>query len=128
MHSSAQYGTAIYGDATYSDVVSSFGDSGCGDYQVKTVKDSSVKKSQRENVEDIVRKAFADMEKVDIDDDIVETVKSEIKQEIKQIDLSQYDAALDQVRALLLMAENRVRILDEIRADDEDESALLMLM
>lgn len=86
----------------------------------------SVKRSENDDIQSIVKKAFDKIE--GIDGAIVESVKNEVEQDIQQIDLTNYDLALAQVRLMVLMAETRIKMLDEIRAEDEDEAALLMLI
>ena len=87
---------------------------------------TQIKKSQSDDIQAIVKKAFDKLE--GIDDDIVADVKSEVTQDIQLIDLTNYDLALSQVKLLVLMAETRIKMLDELRAEDEDEAALLMLL
>jgi len=85
-----------------------------------------ITKSQSDEIQAIVRKALDKLE--GIDNDIISEVKSEIQQDIQQIDLTHFDLALAQVRLMVLMAENRIKMLDDLRAEDEDEAALLMLL
>jgi len=90
----------------------------------KKVK-TKVKKSQRDEVEAIVREAFDKMDGTYVEPEIIAEIQKDIKREIKQIDLSEHDYAIGQINALLLQARLR---LQEYEAEIDDEESLLMLI
>ena len=90
----------------------------------KKVK-TKVKKSQRDEVEAIVREAFDKMDGTYVPPEVVAEIQQDVKREIKQIDLSEHDYAIGQINALLLQAR---MTLQEYEANLDDEESLLMLI
>lgn len=90
----------------------------------KKVK-TKVKKSQRDEVEAIVREAFDKMDGTYVPPEVVAEIQQDVKREIKQIDLTEHDYAIGQINALLLQA--RIT-LQEYEANLDDEESLLMLI
>jgi len=90
----------------------------------KKVK-TKVKKSQRDEVEAAVREAFDKMDGTYVPEAVVAEIKKEVKREIKQIDLAQYEAAMAQVNALLLQAQIQIHAYE---SELDDEESLLMLL
>lgn len=87
----------------------------------KRVK-TRIPKNQRDEVEAAVRKAFDDM---DGTSKVVKQIQKEVKQEIKQVDLTEYNIAMAQINALLLQAQLRI---SEYESEIDDEESLLMLL
>ena len=90
----------------------------------KKVK-TKIKKSQRDEVEAAVREAFDKMDGTYVPETIVAEIQQEVKQEIKKIDLAQYEYAMTQINALLLSAKLRIQ---EYESEIDDEESLLMLL
>lgn len=90
----------------------------------KKVK-TKIKKSQRDEVEAIVREAFDKMDGTYVPEVVVEKLQKEIKREIKNIDLGQYEVAIAQVNALLLSAKLKIH---EYESELDDENALLLIL
>jgi hypothetical protein len=90
----------------------------------KKVK-TKVKKSQRDEVEAVVREAFDKMDGTYVPESVVAEIQKEVKREIKQIDLAQYEAAMAQVNALLLQAQIQIHAYE---SELDDEESLLMLL
>jgi hypothetical protein len=90
----------------------------------KKVK-TKVKKNQRDEVEAIVREAFDKMDGTYVPPSVVAEIQKEVKREIKQIDLAQYEAAMAQVNALLLQAQIQIHAYE---SELDDEESLLMLL
>jgi hypothetical protein len=90
----------------------------------KKVK-TKIKKSQRDEVEAAVREAFDKMDGTYVPETVVAEIQQEVKQEIKKIDLAQYEYAMTQINALLLSAKLRIQ---EYESEIDDEESLLMLL
>lgn len=88
-------------------------------------KKTPIKKSQREEVEAVVREAFDKMDGTYVPPKVVAEIQKEVKKEIKQIDLGQYDVAMAQINALLLTAKLKIH---EYESEIDDEESLLMLL
>lgn len=90
--------------------------------KVKTV----IKKNQRDEIAEIVRLAFDELEPT-VPVNIVKAEQKVVKKEIAKIDLADYDFAIAQVNELLLQAKLRLQ-QHEMLAELEDEESLLMLI
>jgi hypothetical protein len=90
--------------------------------KVKTV----IKKNQRDEVAEIVRLAFEELEPT-VPANIVKAEQKVVKKEIAKIDLADYDFAIVQINELLLQAKLRLQ-QHEMLAELEDEESLLMLI
>ena len=90
------------------------------DKKVKT----PIKKSQRDDIEAIVRRAFDEMDGTAAAE-VAQEIRQEVVQQIKQIDLHNYNVAISQVNALILQAQTR---LAEYEAELDDEESILMLL
>jgi len=90
----------------------------------KKVK-TKVKKNQRDEVEAVVREAFDKMDGTYVPPKVVAEIQKEVKKEIKQIDLGQYDVAMAQINALLLTAKLKIH---EYESELDDENALLLII
>jgi hypothetical protein len=90
--------------------------------KVKTV----IKKNQRDEIAEIVRLAFDELEPT-VPANIVKAQQKVVKKEIAKIDLADYDFAIAQVNELLLQAKLRLQ-QHEMLAELEDEESLLMLI
>lgn len=90
---------------------------------------TKIKKSEHEDIAAIVKREF-DILDGTYQPEIVEQVKEEILPQIKQIDYSQYEIAVNQVNALISQAKARVAQYEAKLIQDEldDEEALLMLL
>ena len=88
-----------------------------------------VKKNEHEDIAAIVKREF-DILDGTYQPEIVEQVKEEILPQIKEIDYSQYEIAVNQVNALISQAKARVAQYEAKLIQDEldDEEALLMLL
>ena len=91
--------------------------------KVKTV----IKKNQRDEIAEIVRQAFEDLEPK-APAQAIKVEKSVVKKEIAKIDLADYDFAIAQVNELLLQAKLRLQEHQAMLAELEDEESLLMLI
>lgn len=90
----------------------------------KKVK-TPIKKNQRAEIEAAVREAFDKMDGTYVPESVVAEIQKEVKREIKQIDLAQYEAAMAQVNALLLQAQIQIHAYE---SELDDEESLLMLL
>ena len=90
--------------------------------KVKTV----IKKNQRDEIAEIVRLAFDELEPT-VSANIVKAEQKVVKKEIAKIDLADYDFAIAQVNELLLQAKLRLQ-QHEMLAELQDEESLLMLI
>jgi hypothetical protein len=90
--------------------------------KVKTV----IKKNQRDEIAEIVRLAFDELEPI-VPANIVKAEQKVVKKEIAKIDLADYDFAIAQINELLLQAKLRLQ-QHEMLAELEDEESLLMLI
>ena len=90
--------------------------------KVKTV----IKKNQRDEIAEIVRLAFDELEPT-VPASIVKAEQKVVKKEIAKIDLADYDFAIAQINELLLQAKLRLQE-HEMLAELEDEESLLMLI
>lgn len=90
----------------------------------KKVK-TKIKKSQRDEVEAAVREAFDKMDGTYVPEFMVAEIQKEVKREIQQIDLAQYESAMAQVNALLLQAQIQIHAYE---SELDDEESLLMLL
>jgi hypothetical protein len=90
----------------------------------KKVK-TPVKKSQRAEIEAIVKEAFDKMDGTYVAPETVKAVQKQAKQVIKQIDLNEYNVAIARVNEILLQAQLQ---LAEYEAELDDEESLLMLL
>jgi hypothetical protein len=113
--------TGVTADLQSHPVVTEFVTTGGLPKKVKT----KVKKSQRDEVEAIVREAFDKMDGTYVPPEVVAEIQQDVKREIKQIDLSEHDYAIGQINALLLQAR---MTLQEYEANLDDEESLLMLI
>ena len=91
--------------------------------KVKTV----IKKNQRDEIAEIVRLAFDELEPT-VPANIVKAEQKVVKKEIAKIDLADYDFAIAQVNELLLQAKLRLQEHQAMLAELEDEESLLMLI
>lgn len=91
----------------------------------KKVK-TPIKKNQRDEIAEIVRLAFQELEPT-VPASIVKAEQKVVKKEIAKIDLADYDFAIAQVNELLLQAKLRLQE-HEMLAELEDEESLLMLI
>lgn len=92
--------------------------------KVKTV----IKKNQRDEIAEIVRQAFEELEPK-APAQIIKAEQSVVKKEIAKIDLADYDYAIAQVNELLLQAKLRLQEHEAaMLAELEDEELLLMLI
>jgi chromosome condensin MukBEF complex kleisin-like MukF subunit len=91
--------------------------------KVKTV----IKKNQRDEIAEIVRQAFDELEPT-VPANIVKAEQKVVKKEIAKIDLADYDFAIAQVNELLLQAKLRLQEHQAMLAELEDEESLLMLI
>ena len=92
--------------------------------KVKTV----IKKNQRDEIAEIVRLAFEELEPT-VPASIVKAEQKVVKKEIAKIDLADYDFAIAQVNELLLQAKLRLQEHEAaMLAEIEDEESLLMLI
>ena len=87
-------------------------------------KKTPIQKSQREEVEAIVRRAFDEMDGTAAAE-IVQEIQREIVPQIQRIDLHDYNVAISQANALILQAKLR---LADYEAEADDEESLLMLL
>ena len=90
----------------------------------KKVK-TPIKKSQRAEIEAIVKEAFDKMDGTYVPPETVKAVQKQAKQVIKQIDLNEYNVAIAHVNEILLQAQLQ---LAEYEAELDDEESLLMLL
>lgn len=90
---------------------------------------SNIKKSQRNEIEAIVKQQFDALEYV-APPEVVKEVKQKARQEIKRIDLTEYDQAIARVYAIMAVATAQLQAYETKRLEDEmdDEETLLMLM
>jgi hypothetical protein len=91
--------------------------------KVKTV----IKKNQRDEIAEIIRLAFDELEPT-VPASIVKAEQKVVKKEIAKIDLADYDFAIAQVNELLLQAKLRLQEHQAMLAELEDEESLLMLI
>jgi hypothetical protein len=91
----------------------------------KKVK-TPIKKNQRDEIAEIVRLAFQELEPT-VPASIVKAEQKVVKKEIAKIDLADYDFAIAQINELLLQAKLRLQE-HEMLAELEDEESLLMLI
>jgi hypothetical protein len=91
----------------------------------KKVK-TPIKKNQRDEIAEIVRLAFQELEPT-VPANIVKAEQKVVKKEIAKIDLADYDFAIAQINELLLQAKLRLQE-HEMLAELEDEESLLMLI
>ena len=91
----------------------------------KKVK-TPIKKNQRDEIAEIVRLAFQELEPT-VSASIVKAEQKVVKKEIAKIDLADYDFAIAQINELLLQAKLRLQE-HEMLAELEDEESLLMLI
>jgi hypothetical protein len=84
-----------------------------------------IKKSQREEIEAVVREAFDKMDGTYVPEPLVAEVQKEVKREIKKVDLGEYEYAMAQINALLLSAMLKIQ---EYESEMDDEESLLMLL
>jgi len=90
----------------------------------KKVK-TKIAKNQREEFEAAVREAFDKMDGTYVPPTVVAEIKQDVKQEIKKIDLAEYEYAMTQVNALLLSAKLKIQ---EYESEIDDENAILLLL
>ena len=90
----------------------------------KKVK-TPIKKNQRADIEAAVREAFDKMDGTYVPPEIVAEIQKEVRQEVKKIDLGEYDVVMAQINALLLTAKLRIH---EYESELDDENALLLIL
>ena len=89
--------------------------------KVKTV----IPKNQRDEIAEIVRKAFDDLE---APPQIVKQEQKVVKQEIAKVDLVDYESAIAQINALLSASRLKLQTYEAEMRELEDEESLLMLI
>jgi len=90
----------------------------------KKVK-TKIKKNQRDEFEAAVREAFDKMDGTYVPETVVLEIQQEVKQEIKKIDLAEYEYAMTQVNELLLSAKLKIQ---KYESEIDDENAILLLI
>jgi uncharacterized UBP type Zn finger protein len=90
----------------------------------KKVK-TKIKKNQRDEFESAVREAFDKMDGTYVPKTVVSEIQQEVKQEIKKIDLAEYEYAMAQVNELLLSAKLKIQ---KYESEIDDENAILLLL
>jgi multidrug efflux pump subunit AcrB len=124
----ARYDEAIYGESQYDVTTPEVEIVTTGGLPPKRVK-SNIKKSQQDDIKAIVKEAFDKMDGTYVPKPVFTEIKKEIKQEIKKIDLAEYDVAVAQINRLLSQAELSLQAYEaEMLAELEDEESLLMLI
>lgn len=84
-----------------------------------------IKKNQRADIEAAVREAFDKMDGTYVSPEVVAEIQKEVRQEVKKIDLGEYDVVMAQINALLLTAKLRIH---EYESELDDENALLLIL
>jgi len=88
-------------------------------------KRTVIPKSQREEIEAVVREAFDKMDGTYVEPEIVKGVQKDVRKQIKEVDYAQYEIARQEVNRLLLQAQLK---LHEYESELDDEESLLMLL
>lgn len=91
----------------------------------KKVK-TKIKKSERDDIEKIVREAFDKMDGTWVPEKVAE-IKRQVANEVQYIDFTQYDIALAQTQAIIAIAQAKLAdYLYELEQDEEEAILLLM--
>lgn len=91
----------------------------------KKVK-TKIKKSERDDIEKIVREAFDKMDGTLVPEKVAE-IKRQVANEVQYIDFTQYDIALAQTQAIIAIAQ--ASLADYIyELEQDEEEAILLLM